>query len=72
VHTGKAGGTWLICGLSELRMTELDGDVWGAVHGGMSESVFCCVEGLFRGAVIYFRLVEDFVWTVWDAVWGRE
>jgi hypothetical protein len=43
VHTGKAGGTWLICGLSELRMTELDGDVWGAVHGGMSESVFWCV-----------------------------
>jgi hypothetical protein len=30
-----------------------------------------CVEGLFRGAVIYFRLVEDFVWTVWDAVWGQ-
>ena len=29
-----------------------------------------CVEGLFRGAVIY-RLVEDFVWTVWDAVWGQ-
>jgi hypothetical protein len=62
VHIGNLG-TCLICGLTGLKMTELHGDVWGALHGAMCESVFqgvfCCVKGLFRPRAIYFSLVED-------------